>query len=46
MGRNSNFATHIIATQAAQLSVVREWLGEIPDYILEVIQREQSVICV
>ena len=46
VGRNANFAAHIIATQAAQLSVAREWLGEIPDCILEVIQREQSVTCV
>jgi ribonuclease HI len=43
VGRNANFAAHIIAIQAAQISVAREWLGEIPDCILEVIQREQSV---
>ena len=40
---DANSAAHLVATLAAQQSVVREWLGEILDCILEVIQREQFV---
>jgi ribonuclease HI len=43
VGRKANSAAHLVATLGAQKSVAREWLGEIPDCILEVIKSEQSV---
>jgi hypothetical protein len=40
VGRKANSTAHLVATLGAQKSVAREWLGEIPDCILEVIKSE------
>ena len=44
VGRNTNFASHNIAKLEAEMGIEREWLGEIPGCISEIIRREQSVI--
>jgi ribonuclease HI len=41
--RNVNFAAHHIAKMAVNVGIDKEWLGEIPDCILNIIQGEQSV---
>ncbi|XP_059436766.1 uncharacterized protein LOC132169828 [Corylus avellana] len=43
VNRNANFAAHHIAKMAANVGIEKEWLGEIPDCISEIIRKEQSV---
>ena len=46
VGRSANFAAHNIAKLAANMGINKEWSGEIPNCISDVIRREQSVILI
>ena len=44
VGCKANYAAHHLAKLAAWMGIERQWLGEIPGCILEIIRGEQFVL--